>query len=341
MILIGAVIILILIVAAVVIGPAVKMALDIAPFLYTNTRCSAKTGLILTKKTYNSLLAATYLKEVYAILEDTAYARVVEHANQYGKVSQLLDNDLYQTYVWLESIMPPKIKPIITAMKEKFTIQELKEGLQRVKEGLPVGELHRVSNANLRLKLEAASDEGSFATALDGTPYAPLLSKENVPTELDLYYLRHVLQVIEDCQDRKGAAPFKEYWRRLIDLVNIRLTLRHINSGEENLSLLEGGFLPAKKLEGITDTNQLSDALQGTLYEKIHINNNGLALEQELHNVIAEEGKRVNAKYPLKGGPVVKYIIQKELEIRNLNVILKLKEENFTAEEISALLTMP
>lgn len=341
-ILIGAVILFALLVSAVVIAPTVKMAMDIAPFLYTNTRCSARSGTILTRKEYDGLLACTYEKEIYAALEDTAYRHVVEHANRFGTASEELDKELYQTYDWLETIMPEKIRPILAAMKRKFEIADIKAAYTRLREGEAPGELNHVQDPNLRLKLEATADTSSFATALEGTPYGEGIngSVEGVNTELDLQYLRTVLQIIEESKDQKGAAPFKEYWRRLIDLINIRLTLRRITERIEGLSLVEGGFIPAERLMGVTDKSQLTEALQGTQYDHINTEATGLALENEFHKFIAIEGSRMNAKHPLKGGPIVKYIIQKELEVRNLNILLKLKAEGFTNEEVNAFLVV-
>lgn len=342
-ILVGGIIFFSLIVAAVVIGPTVKMAVDIAPFLYTNTRCSARSGNILRRKTYDSLLATTYIKEVYAHLEDTAYSRVVEHGNQFGTISPLLEKDLFEMYTWLENIMPEKLKRIIVAMKAKFEINEIKESINRLKNGEPVGDLIFMENPNMKLKLEASTDIASFSSSLEGTPYGKVVNGGPVPsinTDLDRYYFEHVLQEIDECKDQKAATPFKEYWRRVIDLANIRLALRRIAEKGEGPSLVQGGYIPVEKLAGVSDKNQLSEALQETPYAEISTDQQGMKLEQEFLTFISQEGGRANAKFPLKGGPIVRFIIQKELEVRNLNILLKLKAENFDAEKINEYLVI-
>ncbi len=338
-IIIGAVIGFTLLVALVVITPTVKIAMDIAPFLYTNTRCSARSGAILDRKRYDSMLATTYTKELYAELEETPYAHVAERANRFGNASFLLDKDLFETYSWLESVMPEKIRPILTAMKGKFEIQELKDAMNAVADGHNVGELHAVRDATLQMKIEEAVDMGALAAALSGTPYEHLVRGETVSaTELDKHYLETVLDVIDACKDRKAAEPFRDYWRRIIDFANIRLALRRIREGTQEGVAIRGGLLPPEKLLDASDVNQLEEILRGTQYEEISLQEGGVRLERSFLKEILEEAARISAKHPLKGGPIVHFIAKKENEVRNLNIILKLKTEGFEADEINDLL---
>jgi len=159
-------------------------------------------------------------------------------------------------------------------------------------------------------------------------------------TELDRYYMLTVLDAIDACSDRSAAEPFREYWRAVIDLANIRLTLRRIADGTEEMELIGGGMLPTEKLQGIVDKSQLAEVLQGTPYGNVDVQDAGTRLERGFLAAIGSVGSRANAKHPLKSGPVVNFIIQKELEVRNLNIILKLKGEGFKAEEINDLLVV-
>jgi vacuolar-type H+-ATPase subunit C/Vma6 len=243
----------------------------------------------------------------------------------------------------LESVMPEKLRRIVMAMKEKFEVNDIKEAINRLKQGEAVGELDFVANSNVKLKLEAASDLASFSTALEGTPYGEIVTNSPAPainTELDRLYIERVLQVIDECKDQKAAAPFKEYWRRVIDLANIRVVLRQVAEGTEGARLVEGGYLSAEKLTGVSDKTQLQEALQESPYAEIQTDQAGVKMEQAFLEFISKEGSRVNAKFPLKGGPIVKFLIQKELEIRNVNILLKLKAENFTGEQINEYLVI-
>lgn len=323
-IIIAALIALIIIVVAVVIAPTVKMALNIAPYLYTNTRCAAKTGLILSVKQYDSLLSTTYERELYALLEDTGYSHIAQRAKDFPTVSPLLEEDLAATYDWLARIAPEKLQPVIIAMNRKFEIQEIKEALNSG--GL--AHFKHILDTQLRLKLEGATDTQGVIAALEDSPYSSLIQQGTIdPTALDAWYLQDVLRVI-DSTEPKAVAPFREYWRRKIDIANIKIALR----GKK--TFIDGGLIETEKLQSLDEFSQVQDTLQGTPYEGI--DTESLAgLENQMEKKLKIASGNISAKHPLYGGPIVRFIVQKEMEIKNLNLILKLKAEKFTTDEIA------
>lgn len=333
-IIIGAVIVFVLIISAVVIAPTVKIAMDIAPYLYTNTRCSARAGLILDRKAYESLAGATSTKEIFSFLEETSYAHIVEQTQEYPETSRLLDKDLHDAYAWLATVVPDKIVPIVEAMLMRFEVDQIKELLNRLHRGEAAGDLPFVRDEQLRIKLESANDLTSFNDAVEGTPYEEIGTHAShlsrVTSQLDRLSLTTVMRAIEACKDQKAAMPFKEYWQRVIDIANIRLAQRRVATGDEVL-FVPGGTV---RLEEATDQNQLLEALEQSAYNEFL----GEDLEQGLRASLRRQAGLVNAKYPLKGGSIVRFLIDKELEVRNLNLLIKLKTEGFESDRITKMI---
>lgn len=331
--------------AGVVIVPTVKFAVDLSPFLYANTKCSVRTGLLLKKKFYDELLSTSYVKELYTMLEDSCYAHVVEHVTDFSSLSRGLDKDLYQTYVWLKKSMPKEISPIIAAIKLRFEIDDLKRAINNIKRGKAVGELEYVEDESLKLKLEDLKDLESFAGVMETTIYKDAFTGEltdvsKTSLALDVFYHKYIMKVIEKIDDEKATGAFKEYWKNRIDLVNIRVVLRKIKSKKENIELIEGGFLGLKALAGINEVNQLESALTNSPYSSFITETSSLGVENGICRFLKSQAGAIGAKHTLRSGSVVKYIILKELEIRNLNIICKLKEEDFKAERIQKLMVV-
>lgn len=331
-IIIIAVIGFVIVIAGVVIAPTVKLAMDVAPHLYTNTRCSARAGLILGRKEYETMTGSTSMKEVFATLEETSYSAVAEHSHSIAEASLLLEQELHDTYAWLVTVVPEKLQPVVEAMLGRFEVAQLKEALNRLQRGEGVGELPYVRDEQLRLKLESATDYTSFSDALIGSPYEPVFAQrslqelEPLTTALDAHALTSVRAAMEACKDQKAAQPFIDYWKRVIDLGNLRLAQRRIAGAD--VQFVPGGHLTPASLEEVGDANQLAELLEKGPYA-------GLGdLEDGLQRMLKREAGLVNAKYPLKGGSIVRFIIDKELEVRNLNVLLKLKSEGFAADAI-------
>ncbi len=337
-IIIGAIILFALLVSAVVVAPTVKMALDVAPYLYTNTRCAAKSALILTKKEYEALLATSSLKETFGLLETTGYRHVAEHGNAFGTQSGLLEEDLYGLYAWLEEAVPGEVRPIIAAIRARFEVNDLKEAASRLEERLPVEEFRHIANPNLRLKLNAVTDLTSFAAALEGTRYADAIAAEDIASELDRRYFEGVLEAIAACKDRKAAQPFREYWRRVIDLANARLALRRAMFGDR-VAFIEGGSLTIDRLVVCTDRQHLLEALAENGYA-VPADADGFRIEIVILKGTLEMALRIDAKYALRGGAIVRLIAQKEIEVRNLSLLLKLQSEGFSAERIGELMVI-
>lgn len=309
--------------------PCIKLALELAPYIYSSTRVSARSGLILNN--YDELIATNYPKEIYAILEDTAYNYVVEHSNGFDSFSKQLEKDLFKTYCWLEKIVPKDIAPLIKALKMKFEISEIKEVINDLKSKKKVDELYCISDEDLKMEIEETNDFNSLKAIIQGTKYGSCFQKETtseINTALDSFYYRSVLAEINNYKDKKPFQAFLDYWRFMIDIINIRLTQRRINGS--SLSLIDGGYIEIKEFNAINDISQLENLLE----QKLNIQ----LSETELYKLLLKKAKEIGVKYNLTSGNLIKFIVQKEIENRNLNILLKLKTEKFPKEEIQKLI---
>lgn len=330
---------------AFVIYPATIFALDISPYLYANTRCSARSGLILNKQNYDSLMSAASQKEVLAELEDSYYKYIIEHAATFSGFSQMLEKDLYDNYLWLHKIVPDKVKPMLNALKMKFEINEIKTIINKIKEGKEPGEPHFIQDDVLKLKLESVKDFSSFLTVMESSQYAAVFSNaklENLTplnNALDKFYFDNVLNEIGKCKDSKAAQPFRDYWTANIDLINLKLILRKISSGED-VVLLDGGSLNKNELQGVSDLAQLDSILSSSDYHEFIEKPEPFAIESGMYKYLRQVGFNSGAKYTIKAGSIVKFIVLKELEVRNLNIINKLKLEDYPSEEIEKLVVV-
>lgn len=329
---------------AFVIYPATMYALDMSPYLYANTRCSARSGLILTRQQYDSFIAASSQKEALALLEGSYYSYIIEHASAFRSFSKMLDKDIYNTYQWLHKVVPDKIKPLLGSIKQKSEINELKMILNKVIKNKEPGELNFIDDKMLKLKLEGVKDFTSFLAVMETSQYAHLFANANqknmtsLNNSLDSFYFSTVLNEINKCKDEKAAMPFKEYWAASIDLVNLRLVLRKISSGEEETALLDGGVLSKNELLGVSDMAQLDSIISSSVYSTFIESQEPFKIEAGIYKYLKKIAFDIGAKYTIKAGAIVKFIILKELEIRNLNIINKLKMEDYPQEEIEKLI---
>lgn len=330
--------------AIAVIAPAVKQAMDMAPFLYANTRCSARTGKLLTTANYAELLSSNSYKEFYGLLEDTAYNSIVEHNKDFVSFSKAINENMYSDLEWLKRVVPEKVAPVIKALMLRFEINDIKELLNNIRVGAPEKEFHHISNDELRYKLQGAIDFESVISAVEGTKYEEIFNNssleeiEKLNTKLDRYYITHTFWAIKNAP-KGSVAAFLDLWRRNIDLFNVRMAYRKLLRGMEELELIDGGLLDIKSLEAVSDMTQFEAILRDSDYGELLGNGiSSLDLETAFLKSMKNLSGLLNSRHPLQAGYVVRFIVLKEIEVRNLNTIAKLKEEHYPEEDIKKLI---
>ncbi|MFH1590590.1 MAG: V-type ATPase subunit [archaeon] len=327
--------------AAVAIAPSIKVSLDLAPYMYTNTRCSAKLGLILKPKTYNEIIAASTEREQMAILEDTYYGPIMEKADSPERISELMEKDLYDTYLWLKDVVPKNMRALIGVLVKRFEIADIKRILNAIRKGEDTPEPRYVGSEELRTMLLSVKDEQSLMGAFEGTEYQKIFSETDlkavaiINSKLDLHYIASVRDFLAKEGQKEEVMAFKEYWKNTIDLANARLLLRAIASRKKDMDFISGGSLDATSLASVGDKNQFETLMNDSDYASAITSTEDSDVEMAFFRHLNTMGRQIAAKYSLKSGPVVRFIIQKELEIRNLNVLFKLKREGFDKDEIS------
>lgn len=327
---------------AVVIIPTVKMAIDLAPYIYATTRCSARSGMLLNKKKYQELLGSSSYNEFLALLEDSYYGNIAEHGKSFSSLSNMVDEDLYKTYRWLENVVPEKLGHILSAMRRRFEVSDIKAAINRIRKGEAAGELEHVQDETLKLALQGTKDLQSVKAALESSRYRDAVANTDEISEInigiDRIYHDDVMRSISKA-DKKSAEALREYWRTMVDLMNLRLAMRKINLKMEEMTFIPGGLLDTKNLSGISDATQLQSVISESKYSKYLKTGEGfIDIEIGMFRYLRSQAALLHTKYTLYAGGIIKYIIMKEIETRNLNVLLKLKQEDMQESEISKFL---
>ncbi len=334
-----------LVAGTVVIWPTVQMTIGLAPHIYANTRCSAKLAQLLPDTFTDNLLQSVSYEESLSLLEDSYYRVYVEKSRDFVKLSSMLNQDLYLTYRWLETIVPENMVPIIKTLRIKFEIGDIKELFNNLKNKITEHKLPHVQDENLKLKLENTTDFASLMASFEGTEYSTIFANKNltqldsINNELDKFYFEKVFDVISASEDEKAAVAFKEYFSYLVDLINLKLTLRRIDK-KSSLDLLDHGRISKESLEDIEDLNAFENLLSQFGYNENIVEYTPFEIENSVYKYMKKASGLINSKHSLKSGSVVRYIMLKEIEIRNVNIILKLKSDNFNKEEIQKVLVL-
>ncbi len=343
------------VIGAIIVIVASRPILDIYPYLQPNARVRARKGRLFDEKQISELVDANNVDDVTNYLRGSPdYA---EHLDEYP-LEKALDVQLGETYDLVARLAPSGVKSSFKVLAKQSDIDNIKSLLIAKEAGLdkeateelliPAGSLYEDIS-----RLSDAETVTDVVAGLDGTEYAPVLEEvipqyENtgmvLPFEsaLNKYYLEKLLKSTESPADENTQILYS-YIGNQVDVANIKLILRAKADGLDydaiSPYMISSGYqLREWKLKDLMESQDVTgviSSLEGTKYADVltellpEYNETGSVaiFEKALDKFLVDSAKSASMKKPIGIGPIIGYLSQKEVEIRNLKVIARAKRE--------------
>jgi vacuolar-type H+-ATPase subunit C/Vma6 len=257
-------------------------------------------------------------------------------------VDRSLVVSFHKTLTSLCGSVPPSIKPFITSYMTRFEVEELKRLLRSIgtrKEPLfPVGWI----TDDIEVQILNSKDISGALEILEGQPVARRLSQvinkdEGVDLKaVDIALDRYFLDSLRDAS-RSGSASRRgidALYQIMTDRYNIHMILRGKVTGMDRENILsslnsDSGTIGMPVLELMIDSSGPKDSLMnlnGTHLEKFFKdtdNENMTSIENGLDRMILEGSIGLSHTFATGVGPTIRYLISKEMELRNLRVLFQ------------------
>jgi len=343
------------VIGAIIVIVASRPILDIYPYLQPNARVRARKGRLFDEKQISELVDANNVDDVTNYLRGSPdYA---EHLDEYP-LEKALDVQLGETYDMVARLAPSSVQSAFKVLAKQSDIDNIKSLLIAKEAGLdkeateelliPAGSLYEDIS-----RLSDAETVTDVVAGLDGTEYAPVLEEvipqyENtgmvLPFEsaLNKYYLEKLLKSTESPADENTQILYS-YIGNQVDVANIKLILRAKADGLDydaiSPYMISNGYqLREWKLKDLMESQDVTgviSSLEGTKYADVltellpEYNETGSVaiFEKALDKFLVDSAKSASMKKPIGIGPIIGYLSQKEVEIRNLKVIARAKRE--------------
>ena len=343
------------VIGAIIVIVASRPILDICPYLQPNARVRARKGRLFDEKQISELVDANNVDDVTNYLRGSPdYA---EHLDEYP-LEKALDVQLGETYDMVARLAPSSVQSSFKVLAKQSDIDNIKSLLIAKEAGLdkeateelliPAGSLYEDIS-----RLSDAETVTDVVAGLDGTEYAPVLEEvipqyENtgmvLPFEsaLNKYYLEKLLKSTESPADENTQILYS-YIGNQVDVANIKLILRAKADGLDydaiSPYMISNGYqLREWKLKDLMESQDVTgviSSLEGTKYADVltellpEYNETGSVaiFEKALDKFLVDSAKSASMKKPIGIGPIIGYLSQKEVEIRNLKVIARAKRE--------------
>ena len=319
---------------------------------------------IMTSSHVSSMSKASSIQDVLEIIRDTDIGNYLE-----GVLIRTFDE--LDEYLWmyfddclrrleLFKPVPADILKILNAYIVKYDVLNIKAALQGISTGrkaimIPVGVIH---NQGLLGELSSAGDvDGIVKLLVKGKleGYASVLEEykmdEGVESRLlaearlDGEYYKNLVNMTKDIID--GAILSKSF-TTIIDMTNLQIILRAIIGGidlEAAGYTISGGYMISEAVAKDLISLKLAEIpgrLENTQYhnvvEEVITNYDRSRSITVVEEIIEKHKFRLSQEIlsprVLSPSVIVWYLILKEVEIRNLRLILKAMFDNIPVEEV-------
>ncbi len=273
----------------------------------------------------------------------------------------------------MASELPTVVQPVLDAYMRKFEMGMVKAALRAKLFDQPKATLERalvpvgsLSHKTIEKLVDAERVE-DVAAILEHEPYADLIKShiearersagkvgfDTLEHALDRFVIEELKEAVEDI-DRMIQPAVREFVLEYIDIVNLKLLYRttHLNYPSDRiyeLLMSDGLRLSDWKLEQLSraeNVQELTAQLDGTpchrplknAFLRYMKEKSAAVFELVLDQYLLRQSIRYSTKHFTTVGPMVRFMISKEFEMRNLRTVLHGLSERWTREQLRPLL---
>jgi V/A-type H+-transporting ATPase subunit C len=348
----------------------IKMLMVITSFMYPNAKLHAMGNDYVKQDELEALLESRRFADAINLMSTKNYP--VKDVKDINKAESILDKYNIESIEHALIDCPQSLKPLLKAYLKKYEVSMIKKALKsklfREKNASiqlePSKNIHSVGGITSDIIATMMETERSeeIAEMFAQTPFGKELKEaiqeydgnfQKIENLLDKYVFSELKNSIETVEPSVNV-PVKQFVNQLTDITNIKILLRakfkkySIEDARSSL-LPPGRSLPAWKLEQMCEANDITELLaeiEGTPYitpirdalpdyEKSRsISPLEIALDRFLLSRIVD----LSVQYTITAGPMIRYIVSKEYEVRNLKTVLRGLSEELPENKITPLL---
>ena len=336
-----------------------QKSLKLGKYPYTYARAAVMKSLLFKKEDYNKMLKMSFSGIAKSMQESHYKKEINEFAREISGADLLelaLNRNLADSFKKLIRISPHELSLLIkeyakrkdvedikTIIRGKFTNAEEKKILSSI---TAAGTLSYEFLASLLkkdsieeiLKINKIADFSLFADGLK-----ELREKNNpvgIENAFDKFYYSHLMQFSKILP--KEGELFRKFLQMEVEILNI-LTLLRLKRAKFEKSAIKKFIIPSSdklndakmtRLAELDDLEELSKSLEKAGYkgaiskgiEEFKKNGSLIMLETEIYKHLLKQSILLLHQHPLSVDVILGYMFAKDIEVRNLKIIVKGKQ---------------
>ena len=343
--------------------------LELGTYPYTYVRTTVMKSLLFKKDDYHKMLKMSF-NEIAKFLQDSHYKEEISKlATEHSGADLLeiaLNRSLAASFKKLIKISPPELAILIKKYAIRKDIEDIKTILRGkltgadenlIKNSMTAAGTLSYEHLTSLLKTESIEDilknNGIVAFDLLKDGLNELNEKKTligIENALDKFYYMHLIKFSKNLP--KQGRLFKDFLNKEVEILNILTLLRMKKTkfDKETIKkfIITGGVKSSKliSLAEVEDIEELSRAFENTEYKEVmqkgmqEYKEKGslITLETDLYKYLLKQAIMLLHLNPLSVDVILGYMFAKDIEVRNLRIIVKGKqlglEEQFIESQL-------
>ena len=324
--------------------------MDREKFVQASVRIRNLEKKLLTKIQFERLYEADNLEEAIKHLNETAYSEDLAKIDRAENFEIALSNSLNRTYSEVLKFSP--VKELVDILTYRFAFHNIKVAVkEKILEENFDHIYSKVHYEDLtKLKKQFETEKGEKGTWYEDTVIQAykVFEETKDPEKIEFFIDKKYFEKVLEVSKKMGLDLVEEYFRSMIDFLNIRTFIRCKRQEQDinilRAALLQDGYIDTEDIISYfyKDTEDLINSYKNSKIGKSLLlglkgyNETGRLLLFEKHmenyltNLLKERVKRMSY------GPeiIFAYVHAKEIEIKNLRVCLVGRTNGLSADFI-------
>jgi V/A-type H+-transporting ATPase subunit C len=339
-------------------------------YAFISSYLKGEEAKLISSDHLNTVLKAENVQEVIDSIRDTDIGSYLEglEINSFNDVDEQLWiylNNCLTRVAWFQNV-PKSAREMLQAYVYRYDILNIKTALQNIisgekTEGIPAGTIYNKGLLYVLTDAESLDDVinvlstakmGEYVNVLEGYRLEEGFRREVLTdTGMENIYYNNLIGMSGKLKDRDVLS---KVFQTLLDMTNLQIVLRTaVNESGSNASdqTISGGYLLSDELVRDMLSVKLQDipvridypvyrtVVEGIIeeYEK---DRNISIINESIDKLKFNILKEILSPRIMSTAVVIWYVILKEIEVRNIRLILKAVMDNIQLEEIRNFLVM-
>jgi len=340
-----------------------KVLISITNFTFPNAKIRARGNPFIKRDVLKPLAGSNNVNQIFSQIRKENYDLPKEETDDLPAIEKKLEENVIEDFKKAYMAAPTNFKPFVNTWLLKYDLKMVKRAMKGIykerdsehinKKLLPV---KRIDEEKLEEMKSARNLQELIAILKETDMGEPLKGKEKVDDffEIDVALDRFLFQKIRSVvnqvegEERSTVRYFFGYYT---DVLNLKIVLRGLREDIDE-ETLKGSLLPSGreledwKLENMIEANSIEEALielEGTSYSELRDAKSSMSyfeLEKKLDEKLLALVSEIHSQDILTVGPLLKFSIAKEMELRNLKILIRGVKESMDPEKMTDLMIM-